>query len=106
MGSVSYREVEQWAEDLENGWRSAYEKTGESARPAFNQLVETIHEDGTVLSFKNAWAVRYHVTEGDNTYLVIFAEHQRHHVIPIADLYDYQCWTRRERVPFNHEIKP
>ena len=104
MASVSYNEAKAWAEDLENEWREAYEKTGKSAHPPFNHLVEVLYEDGTVLSFKNAWAVRYHVVEGDDDYLVVFAEHQGHHVIPIADLYDYQCWTQRERVPFYNEV--
>lgn len=68
MASMSHKEAKAWAEALEEEWVAKYKETGKAAHPPFDGLVETIHEDGTVLSFKSAWPVRYMVEEWDDDF--------------------------------------
>lgn len=53
-------------------------------------LVEIIHEEGTILNFKNAFLKEW------KNYVIVFTEHHGTHVYHKSDLYSYGYYIRQE----------
>ena len=70
----------------------------------FRRTVMIIHEEGTILTFRNAFLLKYHDKnhrdwgdcENPGDWIFIFTEHHGVHVYPIDDLVDYAQLERMD----------
>lgn len=76
-------------------------------------FVQIVHEEGSVLSFKNAFLILYYdpnhkdwgACDNPGEWLMVFTEHHEFHVYPIDDLYSYNEFSTVEIQKLNFSLK-
>ena len=81
--------------------------------PRLRNSVKIVHEEGTILSFENAFLVLYYdplhnnwgACEHPGEWLMVFTEHHGIHVYPIDDLYSFNEFQLVEIQKLNFSLK-
>lgn len=97
--------------DLQRAYAVAqeYNETLKATDPRFNSCVQIIHEEGTVLWFRNAFLMTWKdpsvIPDPDNAairqgeWLMVFTEHQGTHIFSYDDLLDWGQYTHSPLEP-------
>lgn len=80
-----------------------YDKSFLSTNDRYRNVVMIVHEEGTILWYRNAFVMKYYdekhgdwgASENPGQWIMVFTEHHGFHVYPIDDLHD---WCQFQRV--------
>lgn len=99
MTSKPIQQMQEWAANFEDKWRDHYEKTGKAGHPGFTEFFHAVHEDGSTFTLPDCYVVKHHLDEWDDTFIVVFTEHQGTFIFPQADLVWYSRYEHRTTIP-------